>query len=143
MAEYADWWPILEAMRDHLRAWPGLKSSQVQAGADAAVPESRKVRLLRGPGLPREHTNSGTGELTVWVECWEHTETVEPPDEGYARLAELEAVVLDGLKAFGQQKQTVAGMHLRATVTKSESDGDTFRPSIGSRFTVQVQWRKK
>jgi hypothetical protein len=59
---------------------------------------------------------------------------------GNGLLAQLEAEVEAAVHAFGQQRLPVAGYRVHATPERIEPDGDLFRPSVGSRMVVRVQW---
>lgn len=133
-----NWYPALEALRDHLAAAtsPGV----VVLGGEARVPREQRVIILRGPSKQGDQRRGEESTLRAWIECWEHSTDTDAA-AGYELLATLETTITEALRTFGQQLQEISGARVRVTIGEWDGDGDVFRPSIGSRVDITINMR--
>lgn len=136
-----NWWDILEALRTYLAEHADLYDAVIELGAGAEVPTTRTVSLQRGPDQPPTRYDSVPGELTVHVECWEHSDS-DDPGVAYAELASLEAATRAALAAWLASDPFPAA-ELKAPLPPWQPDGDMFRPSVGSRLDLVIGYRPR
>jgi hypothetical protein len=129
------WAQLIEAVAERLRgSEPGL---DVREGADAEVPQARRVAIIRGPGTAQpEFAETGMMDQVLYVECWEHDQDAALANR---RLAELEAHVHARLL---EHAPLLEGWATSVNVETVQPDNDQFRPSVGSRTTVRIRVRK-
>lgn len=135
------WWKLLLDLQLFLQQQANLADVNIEMGASACVPEQRTVQLVRGTGTPDWRGRFKPGKQTVFVDCWACDE--HSPNSAYEELEELESSAFEAVRLWGQQGSTIEGTHARAAIKDSEPDGDLFRPSVGSRTLVEIEWTKK
>ena len=135
------WWKLLLDLQLFLQQQANLTDVNIEMGASACVPEQSTVQLVRGTGTPDWRGRFKQGKQTVFVDCWAHDE--RDPETAYQQLDELEQYAFAAIRLWGQQGSTIEGVHARAMVKDSEPDGDLFRPSVGSRTLVEIEWTRK
>lgn len=135
------WWPLLSALKSHLDELinPPIPQPQVATiivGDDGAIPAESTLILTRGPGSTTNWADPWAGVQTFYCQCWAFSD--ESSDAAYAGLAALEEVFIYALT----RPIILAGYEVLPRITAIEPDGDAFRPSVGSRMTVEIEWRK-
>jgi len=133
-----NWYPVLDGFHAHLQASVG--SVPVSLGGDAKIPNASGVIILRGPSVYGDPRRSEESTTQVWVECWEYSENSDF-SVGYSALAALEEKVVDAIRSFAMDGQSISGYRARAKLEGVEGDGDVFRPSIGSRLSVTIHMK--
>ncbi len=131
------WSAVLTSLQMHLAA--ALPETVIRQGGDAEVPEQRTVQLLRGDG-DLAGALSGIFRTTFYAELWEY-DADDDQAAAYARLDELEMQFLEALVGWGHT-QAIQGWRIVVRLKSTESDGDAFRPSVGTRMTFEVEGRK-
>ena len=137
------WNTLMTGLISHLTA--ELAPTPVQRGAHGQTPISQKVIIKRGASGPMtlaQVARTGTrlkqsGSTVIFIECWDHDKNdFEAAD---LRLSDLENKVVDAIPAFVQaqhQARRVFDLEMRL-----DPDGDLFRPSVASQFTLTFNWR--
>lgn len=131
------WSAVLASLQQHLAA--AIPDAVVTVGGDAEVPEQRAVQLLRGDG-DLASALAGTFKRTFHAELWEF-DAADDQAAAYARLDDLELKFLEALVGWGHT-QSISGWRIVVRLKSTESDGDAFRPSVGTRMTFEVEGRK-
>ncbi len=134
------WFDILMALNNHLIATSELNGVAIVVGSDTKIPQGATVVLIRGTFDPKTTEPKSRDSQQLYVECWQWDES-ESPTKGYEKLAELEGIVMKALNDFGAGSNRVNNKQVRVILGQTEPDGDAFRPSVGSRTAVTVQWQ--
>lgn len=134
------WFDILMALNNHLTPNSELNGVAITIGANAKIPLCASVVLTRGVFNPKTTEPKSRDSQQLYVECWQWDES-ESPTKGYEKLAELEGIVMKALNDFGAGSNRVHNKQVRVILGQTEPDGDAFRPSVGSRTAVTVQWQ--
>lgn len=110
------------------------KPVAVRAHADAEIPTVDTVRVLRGPSNGRPLYSRPTGTVDLSLEIWT---THDDPAVADQRLMELEMQVATALE---QTSRT--GLVFMIQILGIDTDGDLFRPTVGSNMRLRVTWRQ-
>lgn len=128
------WAEIKQAIADTLAAELGGGVS-VTAVADAEIPTVDAVRVLRAATSGRPVYGRPVGVQQLDVEMWV---TDDDPAAADARLDELEEQVTRALEQIPRDS-----FILKVEITGIDPDGDLFRPTVGSRMGLRVNWRQR
>lgn len=136
------WLEALQSLRDAL-ASVLLTAVPVEIGADASVPTREVVILYRGDGNA-DVLRGARGRQTLRVECWAYDAgpaagQAANPLLAYERLAAIERAVLGVLETWTGPAGYVVG---EFDSPQFQSDGDAFRPSVGSSIALSFEWRR-
>jgi hypothetical protein len=133
------WFELLLALKNHLEADPDLQGLCIQVGAGAAIPSKATIVIIRGPFTPKTNDPKSIEELTIYIECWEYDDR---PDfiHGYEKISQLEQKLIKAINEFGAGSRLVNGKKIKIRPGEPQPDGDSFRPSIGSRTAVSIRW---
>jgi hypothetical protein len=132
------WFDVMTALSDHLNAIAELAGVHIELGANAQVPDCKTVILTRGQFEPKNNDRQSINKQIIYVECWEFDDH-DSPKKGYEKLAALEGLVFAAINGFGFT--CVNTQQIKVRLGQTEPDGDAFRPSVGSRTTITIEWR--
>lgn len=140
------WWLIISNMVSWLRS-----SSDIDTVADdnikpgipenEDIPEYPAIRVCRGGERGVYLLTKGKSEATVYVYCWEGSDSQDPGD-AYELLAALENKVATALESWLLQVQTALKIRISLEIPEIIPDGDIYRPAVGSRITLKLTWNK-
>jgi hypothetical protein len=125
------WADLKQVLADVLRA--ALPEVIVETHADAQIPTEDTVRVLRAATSGRPVYSRPTGVQDIDLECWV---TAEDPADADQRLMVLEERVTFALERIPRDE-----MILKIDIVGIDPDGDLFRPTVGSRMQLKINWR--
>jgi len=125
------WATLIQTVATALRT--ALPTVIVQAYSDAPAPDEDTVYVLRG-GSVEPSLFSERGVENLILECW----TRDPvPATADLKLQTLENNVVAALRGLPH-----SGPIVSLSFTSIEPDGDLFRPNVGSRIYLALNWRE-
>lgn len=141
MTEMALWCPIIEAVGSHLNGRlnkppPEPETVAILIGDDGSIPTAQTLILTRGPVTTTNWVDPWGGAQTIYIQAWTYDQ--DDPMDAYRSLAALEHSVINAMVG----PVPLQGYELLPRITAIEPDNDSFRPSVGSRITVEIEWRK-
>lgn len=127
------WYRLLDSLREHLLVQ--LPASLIEVGAAGSVPRQATVRLRRGDETIQWAATRyrAEGIENLIIECWACNNVTLL---AYQALANLETAVLDALRTW-----RLDGVKLFNILVTTETDGDFYHPSVGSKFSLQINWK--
>lgn len=128
------WAELKEIIAETLRAALG-DEVMVCAVADAEIPTVDAVRVLRGATSGRPVYSRPAGVQELALELWV---TDDDPAAADRRLMDLEERVTVALEEVPRDS-----MILKIDIAGIDPDGDLFRPTVGSRMNLRVNWRQR
>jgi len=137
------WWLMVQDLVRTLSLDPALDYAEVRVGQSMSVPDRSTVEVSRGAAGPDDLFNPGSGVVLLNVDCWEHSESDEWGD-GYAALARLERHVVAALMDWQREYDPadLDGADMVVDEVSVQPDLDAFRPSVGSRLAVRINWQR-
>jgi hypothetical protein len=126
------WLEIMGIVATALRA--ELPHVTVSTAVDAVVPDVDTVRVTRASSPARALFQQLSGAEALAVECWTRN---DDPDLANAQLQAMENNVLAALRGIARIDPIMT-----VEILGLDPDGDLFRPAVGSRFTLNISWRK-
>lgn len=125
------WADLKQSLADALRV--ALPEVVVAIHADAQIPTEDTVRVLRAATSGRPVYSRPTGVQEIDLELWV---TADDPAEADQRLMVLEERVTFALERMQRDE-----LILKIDILGIDPDGDLFRPTVGSRMKLQINWR--
>lgn len=125
------WARVIEIITGILKS--SLAGVEVMAYADAVVPTVDTVRVLRGSAPAWSLYAQQHGSDAIVIECWTCHDNPAIADQ---QLEALEERVIAALRSI-PRAEPIISIHPMGT----DPDGDLFRPSRGSRMSLNVNWR--
>jgi hypothetical protein len=135
------WFDLLMALQSAFINDAEMEGIPVMVGAKTPVPDYECVVLLRGTFDPKNNNPSSREDQQIFIETWVYDEDSDHPEKGYQKLDQLEKKVIRIANEFGKGDRRFAGKKIRTVIGQTQPDGDVFRPSLGSRTTVSIQWQ--
>lgn len=135
------WLAFSEVIKEQLESWSDLAGVPIELAGGAAVPTRRQIEIKPGPSGPRPLAAAHQGTVDLWIDCWEHS-IEQDPVVAYRLLALLERQLLEALEHWQRHGERVDDVDFRLEIASRQSDGDIFRPSVGSRTTLRIHWKK-
>jgi hypothetical protein len=125
------WATLIQTVAAALRT--ALPTVIVETVADAPAPDEDTVYVLRsGSAEPSFFAERGVENLIL--ECW----TRDPvPATADLKLQTLENNAVAALRGLPH-----SGPIVSLSLTSIESDGDIYRPNVGSRIYLTLNWRE-
>lgn len=139
------WLPILKSIKTHLSAQPSLADVEIKIGSNEPVLKKRGLRIRRAGEPNAKNLSTSQPEtvpnvVMVWIDCWEHCQDKDP-EKAYELLYDLETKLEKALEVWAQIRPGLNGLHCTVSIEATASDGDEFRPSIGSRKILKISYR--
>lgn len=125
------WADLKQTLAEVLRAL--LPDVDIAIHAIAEIPTADTVRVLRAASTGRPVYGRPAGVQELDLELWV---TDDDPALADQRLMVLEERVTFALEAIPRDE-----MILKIEITGIDPDGDLFRPTVGSRMKLKVNWR--
>ena len=141
------WWEIIQSIVSHFKADDALSfvsKENIKAGipeGEEAPEECPAIRVCRGGESNLDLLSRGKGDVTILIFCWEESDSQEPED-AYRLLSAMERKVIDSLMAWLEIAPKELKAKLSFDIPAIASDGDTFRPTVGSRITLVIKYYK-
>lgn len=127
------WADLLQDIAAALRfAMPDMA---IKTHADAEVPDTDLIRVLRGPSTGRPYYGRPTGVQDINLELW--IASGEDAVDADRRLMALEARTFKALELVPRTEGRVFNIEILGI----DPDGDLFRPVVGSQIRLKVHWR--
>lgn len=105
----------------------------IKQEADARIPDVDTVRVLRGASPARALFAQQSGSETLVLECWTRN---DDPALANQQLEVLENQVIAALRTLARVDPI-----LNLAIDGIDPDGDLFRPNLGSRIRLTINWR--
>jgi hypothetical protein len=140
------WWKIIKSIVCHFKTDSALSyvpEDNKKAGIPERedIPDYPAIRVCRGGESGLDLQSRGKGDVTIWIECWQGSDSQDPGD-AYELLEQLEQKMIASLMKWLQVAPAELKIRLSFDITNMSSDGDTFRPVVGSRTTLIVHYYK-
>lgn len=133
---------LTEFMQAHELFNEAGKEVHVQSGATAQKPKDfPTVYVLRAQERGIDlHTNN-TGKTYMWLEFWVRNDNPDP-SAAYDELELLEDAALNILLDWVPTLPSTLNMAAHLRIPEWKGDGDTIRPTIVSRMTLEIEWKR-
>lgn len=139
------WWTIVQNLVAWLQADANLASiaDSIKPGIPASedIPEYPAIRVCRGNERGLTLLTKGKSTITLYIYCWEGSDSQEPGD-AYALLDALEQKVRTALTGWLLQVEAALKIKMDYEITDVSGDGEMFRPAVGSCLTLVITWNK-
>ncbi len=125
------WADLKQTLAEVLRA--ALPEVEIATCATAEIPTADTVRVLRAATAGRPVYSRPVGVQELDLELW-----VTDDDPA---VADQRLMVLEERVAFALEQVPRDEMILKIDIVGIDPDGDLFRPTVGSRMNLKVNWR--
>ena len=137
------WLKTLERLRDALKAADIADEVIIGGYAPTDVrpnPEGKGlIYLQRDRERPEDTDMIPSISILCTIDAWVRSDSKDPAD-GYAAIARLESGIEEALQKFAREITWMDHdvQPLRLRITETAGDGDSMRPCVGSRFSVEI-----
>lgn len=137
------WLSVLESLRDHMRA-AKIADDVILGGYNPrnVRPNSKGkglIYLIRDRERPASEDLVQDTNVQISLDTWVQSDDKDLT-AGYEALARLENAVMDALRRYEETVTWIAdGVQLlQLRITETAGDGDSVRPLVGSRCSLEV-----
>jgi hypothetical protein len=140
------WWPLAKSLAAFLNEQQNEAGKKIFEGV--AIYTGTKGTAKSYPCI--EVTYDGEqaisftqfqGNVDLWADLWLKSSSNDPA-EAYDLQDAMQQKVLAVLIEWPAQILEKLGIATKLTIKEITSDGDLYRPSVGARIVLNIEWRK-
>jgi hypothetical protein len=139
------WWPLAKSLAAFLNAQQDEAGKNIFEGV--AIYTGTKGTAKSYPCI--EITYDGEqeisftqprGNIDLWADIWLKSSSSDPAD-AYELQDAMQQKVFVVLMEWPEQILAELGIATKLTIKEVTSDGDLYRPSVGARIVLNIEWR--